>query len=139
MAREALLKEWLKNIALLNYPDADPDDDSFEEQCDTASSTAIDGFFSLFSDHDHFDSPESIQEFFTQSATRDDSGTISMLKGWLNDLLERLGVNSGRLSISAEGPEDIQGKIAPYLEHVSTFNNDGRLEPCPWPVVKLVK
>lgn len=139
MAREALLKEWVKGISLLNHSDTDRYNEALEEQYGTASSTAVDELFSLFCDHDQFDSPEAIQEFFTQTATRDDSGTFSMLKGWLNDLVERLGVNSGRLLISAEGPDDIQGKIAPYLGHVSNFDSDGRLEPCPWPLVKLVK
>lgn len=134
-AREALLKEWLKNISLLNHSDDDPDDALLEEQYDTASSTAVDGLFSLFCDHDQCDSPEAVQEFFTQSVARDDPATILML----DDLLNRLGVGVGKLSISAEGPEDFQGKVAPYFEHVSTYSGDGRLKPCPWPLVKLVK
>lgn len=126
-AREALLKDWLKNISFLNRSDDDPDDALLEEQYDTASSTAVDGLFSLFCDHDQCDSPEAVQEFFTQSVARNDPATILMLKGWVDDLLNRLGVGAGKLSISAEGPEDFQGKIAPYFEHVSAYSGDGRL------------
>lgn len=133
-----ILKEWLRDVYIFEHSGAEPGDDVFEK-FEQASSTAIEGLFSLFCDRDECQSHEAIQKFLSGARSQDDVGMLSRLQGWMDELLNDLGSSPGKVSLSDTSPEMIQHHIARYLQHEETYDSSGRLTPSPWPMVKLVK
>lgn len=137
-AREAVLKEWVRDYFIFEHSDAEPGDDVFERY-EEASSTAVDGLFSLFCDRDECHSKDALNKFLSSAKTEDDTAIISKLSGWMEELLNNLGAVHGMITVSEASPELIQEKASSYLQHVTSYNSSGRLMPSPWPLVKVVK
>ncbi|KAL1616898.1 hypothetical protein SLS54_008102 [Diplodia seriata] len=137
-ARLAILKEWLRDIYVYVHSDAEAGDDEFENY-EQAASTAVDGLYSLFCDHDECQSPEAVHKFISTAKSQHDDGVLSKLRGWTEELLSNLQASPGKVVISDTSPEFIQHKIAPFLQHEVSYSSSGCRNPSPWPFVKLVK
>lgn len=137
-ARIAILKEWLKDFYIFKHSDIEPGDEVFEK-FEQASTTAVEGLFSLFCDRDECQDHDSVKQFLSTARGKDDEGMVSKLKSWTDDLLARLGADSGKISITDTSPVMVQYKISQYLQHMESSDEDDRSGPSPWPFVKLVK
>ncbi|KAL1640220.1 hypothetical protein SLS58_007171 [Diplodia intermedia] len=137
-ARFAILKEWLRDIYIYAHSDAEAGDDDFENY-EQAASTAIEGLYSLFCDHDECQSPEAVQKFISTAKGQNDDGVLSKLKGWTEELLGNLQTSAAKVEISDTSPDLIQHKIARFLQHEVSYSSSGCCNPSPWPFVKLVK
>ncbi|OJD34166.1 tat pathway signal sequence [Diplodia corticola] len=136
--RLTILQQWLKDVYNFEHSDAEPGDDAFEG-VEQAASTAVEGLFSLFCNHDECSSQDAVRNFVATAKSQDDAGIISKLKGWTEELLQNLQASPGKVVISDTSPEMMQHKIAPYLQHEVSDHDSGCCVPSPWPFVKLVK
>lgn len=145
--REYALKTWLMEFwdTQKSDPDEDEDednDDDDEDDSDEAledavksgevSVTAADAIYSLFSDHDECEDLEETKAFLKSAKGREDPEMLAKLKIWMEALLKKLGVESGKAIIGETTPERFQDAIAPFLAHVNG-------EASPWPLVKIVR
>ncbi|KAL0253313.1 hypothetical protein SLS55_010286 [Diplodia seriata] len=121
-ARVAILKEWLRDFYIFQHSDAEAGDDVFEK-LEEASTTAIDGIFSLLCHRDECASREAVEKFLTTAQSQEDAGMISKLK----DLPGTSDVNQTRVRASLQFLNNVDYiGVVSKVERVETDANTHR-------------
>ena len=116
----------------------DKNDDDEAQATHMEAESAVQFFRALFCDKEDFSSDELAKKFLRCAKSDSDPEILDRLRGWLQGLLDRAGVEQNRLIVEADDMKTLSTKIQAYAR-TATANDSADQVPSLWPLVKIIK